>query len=167
MRMHCVRHRRIGVPKGFLRHVAIQLLRHGPMSGSEIMDQILEYTEYKPSPGSIYPLLAQLHEEGLIEQSVEEEASLKRYSLTEEGQAELHEIMAHDDQLRRRQRVIRKMYWRLHMDLPEQLYTSFSDLIDAFEERYQVAVADTEKRSKLVKILDDARLGIEAMEAGT
>lgn len=161
-----MKHRRIGIPKGFLRHVAIQLLRHGPMSGSEIMDQILEYTDYKPSPGSIYPMLANLQEEGLVEQSPDEEPSLKRYSLTEAGQAELHEIMAHDDHLRRRQRTIRKMYWKLHLDLPEELYESFSELMDTFEERYHVAVADTAKRAELVKILDDARLGIEALEAG-
>lgn len=167
MRMRCVKHRRIGVPKGFLRHVAIQLLRHGPMSGSEIMDQVFEYTEYRPSPGSVYPLLAQLQEEGLVEQSPDEEPSLKRYKLTEAGQAELHEIMAHDDHLRKRQRTIRKMYWRLHLDMPEDLYVSFSELMDAFEGRYQVTVASPEKRAELVKILDEAKRGIEALEEGT
>ena len=55
MGMRCVRHRRIGVPKGFLRHVAIQLLRHGPMSGSEIMDQVLEYTDYTPKTLTALP----------------------------------------------------------------------------------------------------------------
>jgi len=50
--------RRIEVPKGFLRHVALQLFKHGPMSGSEIRDQVFEYTDYRPSPGSVYPPLA-------------------------------------------------------------------------------------------------------------
>jgi len=136
------------------------------MSGSEIINQILEYTDYRPSPGSIYPMLASLQEEGLVGQSLDEESSLKRYRLTEAGREELHEIMANDDHLRKRQRTIRKMYWRLHLGLPEELYASFSELVDAFEEWYQVAMADTEKMAEIVKILDEARRGIETMGAG-
>jgi len=135
------------------------------MSGSEIMDQVFEYTEYKPSPGSVYPLLAQLQEEGLVEQSPDEEPSLKRYTLTEAGQAELHEIMAHDDHLKKRQRTIRKMYWRLHRDLPLELFNSFSAFMDAFEELDSTTIASPEMRAKLISIIDEARHSIESLEA--
>ena len=153
------------MPRGFLRHLAIQLLKHGPMSGSEIMDQIFEYTDYRPSPGSVYPLLAQLQEEGLVEQSPDEDPSLKRYRLTEAGRAELSDMVTHDEQMKRRQRTIRKMYWRLHRDLPEDLYGSFSALLDAFEEMYTVAAASSEKKAELIRILDAVRSSLETLGA--
>jgi DNA-binding PadR family transcriptional regulator len=137
------------------------------MSGSEIMDQIFEYTDYRPSPGSVYPLLAQLQEEGLLEPSPDDDPSLKRYKLTEAGQRELHEIVAHDDNLRRRQRTIGKMYWRLHRNLPEDLYDSFSKLLDVFEEMHHVALDNPGKRAELIKILDEATQSIKSLEAGT
>jgi DNA-binding PadR family transcriptional regulator len=165
MRMHCGHHRKIGIPKGLLHHVTIQLLKHGPMSGSEMMEQVFDYTEYRPSPGSIYPLLANLQEEGLVEQSPDEDPSLKRYKLTEAGHAELLDIMTHDDQMRKRQKTIRKIYWRLHRDLPEDLYNSFSKLIDVFEELHPAALESPGKRAELIKMLDEAALGIESLGA--
>ena len=153
------------MPRGFLRHLAIQLLKHGPMSGSEIMDQIFEYTDYRPSPGSVYPLLAQLQEEGLVEQSPDEDPSLKRYRLTDAGRAELSDMVTHDEQMKRRQRTIRKMYWRLHRDLPEEVYDSFSSLLDAFEELHHVVIESSGKRAELIKIFDEATRGIESLEA--
>jgi DNA-binding PadR family transcriptional regulator len=37
-----------------------------PVSGSEIVDKIEEYTDWRPSPGSIYPLLSHMQEVGFI-----------------------------------------------------------------------------------------------------
>ncbi|MBD3171641.1 hypothetical protein GF326_04155 [Candidatus Bathyarchaeota archaeon] len=161
--MHCLRNRRIGIPKGFLRHITIRLLKHSPMSGSEIMDQIFEYTDYKPSPGSIYPLLAKLQELGLVEQSPDEDPTLKRYKLTEAGLQELKQ-MNHDHHFRKRQKTIRKMYWRLNLGLPKDLYEKFSALLGTLEEHYQLALDNEEKTTRLVKILDNARHEIEALE---
>ena len=129
------------------------------------MDQVFEYTDYRPSPGSVYPLLAQLQEEGLLEPSPDDDPSLKRYKLTEAGRRELHEIVAHDDHLRKRQRTISKMYWRLHRNLPEDLYNSFSKLLDAFEGLNDVALASPEKRAEIISILNEATRGIESLEA--
>jgi hypothetical protein len=57
------------VPKGFLRHYVLNLLREKPMSGSELMDEIEEETggRWKPSPGSLYPLLAWFRDRGYTE----------------------------------------------------------------------------------------------------
>lgn len=76
------------VPKGFLRYYVLQLLKERPMSGSEIMDQIDKQTRgrWRPSPGSVYPLLAWLQEKGYTEGVPREVGGvLKRYVLTEEG----------------------------------------------------------------------------------
>ena len=57
------------------------------MSGVEIVELIEEDTRgfWKPSPGSIYPLLARLHDKGYTTESSTSESGLKRYILTDEG----------------------------------------------------------------------------------
>jgi hypothetical protein len=54
--------------RGFLRPQIIQLLEKGPVNGVDIMNELQEMSHgwYRPSPGSIYPLLEQLEKEGLI-----------------------------------------------------------------------------------------------------
>jgi DNA-binding PadR family transcriptional regulator len=57
------------------------------MSGVEIVEEITRETgeRWKPSPGSIYPLLAQLQDKGYTEELPIEESGMKRYALNEEG----------------------------------------------------------------------------------
>jgi hypothetical protein len=54
--------------RGFLRPQILQLLEKQPMNGVDIMNQLQDMSHgwYRPSPGSIYPLLEQLEKEGLI-----------------------------------------------------------------------------------------------------
>ena len=75
------------VPNGFLRHYVLQFLNEKPMSGSEIMNEIESRTNghWKPSPGSIYPLLSWLQEKGYSEEVPDQEPGIKRYTLTDEG----------------------------------------------------------------------------------
>ncbi len=85
-----VRHfivRTSGVPRGLLRFLVLKLLAEKPMSGVEIVDEITNESgeKWKPSPGSIYPLLAQLQDKGYTEELPIEESGMKRYALTEEG----------------------------------------------------------------------------------
>jgi DNA-binding PadR family transcriptional regulator len=76
------------VPKGFLRYHVLKLLREKPMSGSEIMETIEKATDgrWKPSPGSVYPLLAWLQDNGYTKEIPTEESGIKRYMLTEKGE---------------------------------------------------------------------------------
>jgi DNA-binding PadR family transcriptional regulator len=69
-----------------LRHYVLDLLNEKPMKGSEIMAAISEKTmdRWKPSPGSIYPLLRNLESLGLAVRS--ENGS---YSITEAGKQEI------------------------------------------------------------------------------
>ena len=76
------------VPKGFLRYQVLRLLKRRAMSGSEIMEEIGKQTggRWKPSPGSVYPLLAWLLESGYTDEVPKEKGDyLKRYVLTEKG----------------------------------------------------------------------------------
>ncbi len=80
------------VPKGFLRYHVLQALSEKPMSGSELMEDIEKHTGgcWKPSPGSIYPLLAWLQDNSFIKE-VPAENGLKRYELTPNGKSLLEE----------------------------------------------------------------------------
>jgi len=82
------------VPKGFLRLHVLKLLKDKPMSGSEIMEEIGKQTggRWRPSPGSVYPLLAWLQEKGYTEEMLKEKGdTTKRYFLTEKGSGFLKE----------------------------------------------------------------------------
>lgn len=146
---------RIGIPKGILLHITLLILKKGPMSGSELMEEIERYTDWRPSPGSIYPLLSQLNEKEMIEPYPGEDPSLKRFSLTEKGEKTLEEHKRHDQQLRNRHSSMRKIYWRLHREMPEDLYDSFSTLIDKIEEVYKISKESPEKAQRLKKVLDE------------
>jgi predicted transcriptional regulator len=54
--------------RGFLRPQILELFEQGPMNGVDIMNRLQQESRgwYRPSPGSIYPLLEQLEKEGLI-----------------------------------------------------------------------------------------------------
>ncbi|MBN2336441.1 PadR family transcriptional regulator [Candidatus Bathyarchaeota archaeon] len=147
--------RRIGVPKGMLRHISLNILKQEPMSGSELMEQIYDYTDWRPSPGSMYPLLAILQEENLIMPYESDEPSMKRFTLTEEGERLVDEQRTHDQEMRSRHKSMRKIYWRLHRRMPLGLYTSFSNFLEMFEGVFNRVVEDEQAQTKLIQTLDD------------
>jgi DNA-binding PadR family transcriptional regulator len=80
------------VPKGFIRYHVLEALNEKPMSGSELMEELEKRTGgfWKPSPGSIYPLLNWLQEKAYITELPLENGS-KRYELTKNGKSLLDE----------------------------------------------------------------------------
>jgi DNA-binding PadR family transcriptional regulator len=81
------------VPKGFIRYHVLDSLGEKPMSGSEIMDKIEKRTNgrWRPSPGSVYPLLAWLQDNGYVKELPTDQNGLKRYELTQSGKKLLEE----------------------------------------------------------------------------
>jgi len=67
-----------------LRVWVLQLLEQRPMNGAELMDQMDRMTMgwWRPSPGSIYPLLEELEKDGLAKKQAD-----GRYQLTEKAEA--------------------------------------------------------------------------------
>ncbi len=159
------KHQRIGIPRGLLRHLSFQFLREGPMSGSEIVDRIEEFTDWRPSPGSIYPLLAHMQEMEFIRVHENEDPTLKRFELTEEGRSHVEEFLAHGEHMKSRNRNIRKMYWRLHMGMTEELYESLGALLDAIENAYTGHRDDEAVSERLKAALDSAVTEIREIEA--
>ncbi len=85
--------------RGNVRAAALALLAEAPMNGYQIIQQISERSGglWQPSPGSVYPALAQLEDEGLIALQGAE-GTRRAYALTADGtsyvadhQEELHE----------------------------------------------------------------------------
>jgi DNA-binding PadR family transcriptional regulator len=77
----------VGVPRGLLRFLVLKMISQKPMSGVEISEQIEKETggRWKPSSGSIYPLLAWMHNKGFTEELPREGDDLRRYTFTVEG----------------------------------------------------------------------------------
>lgn len=74
--------------RGDVRAAILVLLNERPMHGYEMIQQIAERSNgiWKPSPGSVYPTLQLLDDEGLITAS-ETDGSKKLFQLTDEGRA--------------------------------------------------------------------------------
>ena len=77
----------LGVPRGLLQFIVLKFLTEKTMSGAEIVEEIEQETsgKWKPSPGSIYPLLARLQDKGYTNESTIGESGMKHYVLTDDG----------------------------------------------------------------------------------
>ncbi|MET7517783.1 PadR family transcriptional regulator [Streptomyces sp. NPDC005480] len=73
--------------RGDVRASILALLKDRPMHGYEMIQEIAERSggAWKPSPGSVYPTLQLLEDEGLI--ASESEGGKKLFSLTEPGRS--------------------------------------------------------------------------------
>jgi DNA-binding PadR family transcriptional regulator len=85
------------VKRGDVRAAALALLADGPRNGYQIIQDISERSGgvWKPSPGSVYPALQQLEDEGLIAATTGE-GGRRAFELTEEGRSY---VAAHPDEL--------------------------------------------------------------------
>ena len=76
-----------------MRAAILKLLAERPMHGYEMIQQIAERSNgiWRPSPGSVYPTLQLLDDEGLIT-ATESDGSKKLFELTDEGRAAAEKI---------------------------------------------------------------------------
>ena len=160
---HLLRHRRnwmrhtAMVPKGFLRFRVLETLNEKHMSGSELMEEIQKVTGgvWKPSPGSIYPLLSWLQDDGYIKE-LPTENGLKRYELTKSGK----DLLAEQTKIREKFRedagfMANPFFDRFFTKIPREKTTQ----IRASMKRLLVAsmsLAKTLKNKYSEKALDEA-----------
>ena len=82
------------VRRGNVRFAILSALQAGPMHGYQVIQELESRTRgrWRPSPGSVYPTLQLLEDEGLL--TSEEVDGRRTYSLTDAGQtaAEEHPI---------------------------------------------------------------------------
>src|SRR3954469_8238930 len=79
--------RRRRMRRGDVRSALLLLLAEQPYNGYGLMQEIEQRSNgaWRPSPGSVYPALALLEDEGLVQ--AEEQGARKRFTLTEAGRA--------------------------------------------------------------------------------
>jgi DNA-binding PadR family transcriptional regulator len=72
--------------RGWLRPWVLSIINRGPKNGAEIIDEIekMSFGGWRPSPGSVYPLLDELTQEGLLQKNQD-----AKYEMTEKGKQEL------------------------------------------------------------------------------
>jgi DNA-binding PadR family transcriptional regulator len=79
--------------RGDIRTAALLLLAEEPRNGYQIMQEVQERSDgvWRPSPGSVYPALQQLEDEGLIRSSEGGGGTGKVFELTDAGRAHVQE----------------------------------------------------------------------------
>ncbi len=158
------------VPKGFLRYQVLELLNEKPLSGSEIMNEIEKKTGgcWRPSPGSVYPLLAWLQDNGYVQEAPTKESGIKRYTLTDKGRQLLEEQRKLKMQFKKGRKIFAPPFFgALWLHIPpeeaEELRNAVGRLIKAFlslgislEEKFsEQAIKET------LKILDETAQKLE------
>ncbi|TFG30301.1 PadR family transcriptional regulator [Candidatus Thorarchaeota archaeon] len=90
------------VPKGYLRYRVLHKLKEGPMTGAELTSAIEEEMQgrWTPKPGSMYPLLKTLLQDGLTQEVPTGDSRARRYELTEKGVAFLETEIDRSRELR-------------------------------------------------------------------
>lgn len=134
--------------RGDVRAAVLLLLVERPMHGYELIQQIRERSDdlWHPSPGSIYPALSQLEDEGLI--VIEKVAGRKTAQLTEAG---TEYVAAHRDELGDPWAEVKEGVGEHAIDLRGLVGQLFGAVA-------QVAAAGTpEQAAKAAEVLTEAR----------
>lgn len=79
--------------RGDVRNAILALIAEEPMNGYQIIKAVSERSDglWRPGPGSVYPALGLLEDEGLIQPAETGQTSKKVYELTEAGTAYVKE----------------------------------------------------------------------------
>lgn len=146
------------VRKGDLKYVILGLLRGQPMHGYEIIRRLEEESGgmYSPSPGSVYPTLQMLEDQGFV--ASEEADGKKTYRITEEGLAFLEKHTARHDDIFDRFVNLGERFTGAEM---RDLTRSFIRLAQVSFDRAVAEGRDEGKIEALKEILDRAAREIE------
>ncbi len=163
------------IPRGILKYLILKLLDEKPDTGYGIISRIEEKTGFwKPSTGSIYPLLENLTDKGLIKKS--EIGGRAVYKLTEKGKRALKEIYKVKvetlEKIRNAHIVLAKIFddpdlFMVAKRVDEKIKRSSipifalipRDLIEILEKLHKSNV----DKSKVLAILEDAKSRLEAL----
>lgn len=133
--------------RGDVRLALLRLLAEEPRNGYQLMQAIEERSEglWRPSPGSVYPRLAQLEDEGLIRSVETEEA--RHFEITEAGRRHLESRVDEPDP------------WEPASEDADNPLTELAPLvIQIGKATFQVAsVGDAAQRDRARALLTDTR----------
>lgn len=156
------------VPAGLLRFCVFRLLKEKPMAGSEIMNEVERQTggRWKPSPGSIYPLLNWLRKNGFAQELPRQSTGVKRYVLTEKGNKFFEEHSDFRDKLQQKMAPLGSLFFLrmgLHTDGLQVLQEPIKRFFDALFELRAVLVEKLTKETlaEVEQVLNEASEKIE------
>ncbi|MFI6415835.1 PadR family transcriptional regulator [Streptomyces sp. NPDC050842] len=132
--------------RGDVRASILALLKDRPMHGYEMIREIGERSDgaWKPSPGSVYPTLQMLEDEGLITSA--SEGGKKLFTLTDTGRAE-----AEEGPEAPWEEAGRGVDW----DAVNEIRQAGFGLMEAFGQVWKTGSA--EQRQKAVGVINEAR----------
>jgi DNA-binding PadR family transcriptional regulator len=133
--------------RGNVRAAVLVLLRERPMHGYEMIGEIAERSNgiWRPSPGSLYPALQLMEDEGLV--TIEESDGKRLVSLTETGRTEADTLASGPSPWAQAAEGIDQSVF--------DLQAAIGPLMQAASQVGQVGT--DEQRAKAIEILTDAR----------
>jgi DNA-binding PadR family transcriptional regulator len=151
--------RRQWFESGDMKYVILKLLKDKPRHGYEVMKELEERMHgcYSPSPGTVYPTLQWLEDEGLV--AAKDVEGKKVYEITDAGRAFLEE---HRD-------VVDDIFDRVREAVERTVGGSMADVNRAMKDlmkgvyRTGWRSADDETRRKLAEIIRAAVQQVEAL----
>jgi len=145
---------------GDMKYVILKLLATRSMHGYEVMKALEEKTRgcYKPSPGTVYPTLQWLEDEGLVKAETVDEK--KFYSITDAGRAflETHKSTVEDIF----ERITGTIDQLFSEPMPEVNRAIGKVVAQAYRAAWRLG-KDDEKKRRISEILDRATREIEAL----
>ena len=143
--------------RGDVRAAVLLLLEEEPRNGYQLMQELEERSGgvWRPSPGSIYPALSQLEDEGLVRS--DESAGRRAFQLTDDGRAYIEE-----------NRDALGVPWEaVGGEVPEGLFQLRQLMMQLGMATMQVAQAgDEAQTAEARKVLEEARRALYRILAG-
>lgn len=144
---------------GDMKYVILKLLKEKPRHGYEVMKELGERMHgcYSPSPGTVYPTLQWLEDEGLV--AAKDVEGKKVYEITDAGRAFLEE---HRD-------VVDDIFDRVREAIDRTVGGSMGDVNRAMKDLMKAVyrtgwrTADDATRKKLAEIVRAAAEQVEAL----
>ena len=143
--------------RGDVRAAILLLLEEEPRNGYQLMQEIEERSGgvWRPSPGSIYPALSQLEDEGLVRS--DESAGRRAFQLTDAGRAYIEE----------NREALGSPWDEVGGDVPEGIFQLRKLMMQLGMATMQVAQAgDEAQTAEARKVLEDARRSLYRILAG-
>ncbi len=128
-----------------LRMAMVTMLASSPKNGVELMDEIERMTQgwWRPSPGSVYPVLEQLTNDGMVRKKED-----GRYELTDKASDELEGSFGHA--FGKRERSVDEMFDEVSgfVSYMEELVKSDPDTLKQYRDQLKTL---SERLSNLLK----------------
>ena len=139
--------------RGDLKFAVLRLIAEKPMHGYEVMQALEDESRgmYRPSPGSVYPTLQMLEDEGLLR--IDDSSGKKVYHITSEGRAYLERNRDVVDEVFDR---VSDFTGRFFGEGMRELSSTFSKLAQATFEGAMRAGTDRDTLSDMNRVLEEA-----------